>query len=85
MGMGILPSRSSDLQVHQSQLNSPFISTYVEQLPKSIPFPIVLGGDEITTSLQKSLESVMFGQNSPQQGMAQAQSNLSQILSQYYS
>jgi multiple sugar transport system substrate-binding protein len=85
MGMGILPSRSSDIQVHQSQLNTPFISTYVEQLPNSTPFPTVLGGDEITTSLQKSLESVMFGQNSPQQGMSQAQSNLSQILSQYYS
>jgi multiple sugar transport system substrate-binding protein len=85
MGMGILPSRSSDLQVHQSQLNSPFISTYVAQLPMSTPFPIVLGGDEITTSLQKSLESVMFGQSTPQQCLSQAQSSLSQILSQYYS
>lgn len=84
MGMGILPSRTSDLQAHQSQLNSPFISTYVSEMPQSIPFPIVLGGDELTTSLQKSIESVMFGQNSPQQGMSQAQSNASQILSQYY-
>lgn len=84
MGMGILPSRTSDLQVHQSQLNSPFISTYVSELPQSIPFPTVLGGDELTTSLQKSIESVMFGQNSSQQAMSQAQSNVSQILSQYY-
>lgn len=85
MGMGILPSRTTDLQAHQSQLNSPFISTYVSELPQSIPFPIVLGGDELTTSLQKSIESVMFGQNSSQQAMNQAQSNVSQILSQYYS
>lgn len=85
MGMGILPSRTTDLQAHQSQLNSPFISTYVAELPNSMPFPTVLGGDELTTSLQKSIESVMFGQNSPQQGMQQAQANLSQILSGYYS
>jgi multiple sugar transport system substrate-binding protein len=84
MGMGILPSRTSDLQAHKRQLTSPFISTYVSELPQSIPFPIVLGGDELTTSLQKSIESVMFGQNSPQQAMSQAQSNVSQILSQYY-
>lgn len=85
MGMGILPSRTTDLQAHQSQLNSPFISTYVAELPNSIPFPTVLGGDELTTSLQKSIESVMFGQSSPQQAMQQAQANLSQILSGYYS
>jgi len=85
MGMGILPSRTTDLQAHQSQLNSPFISTYVAELPNSMAFPTVLGGDELTTSLQKSIESVMFGQNSPQQAMQQAQANLSQILSGYYS
>jgi multiple sugar transport system substrate-binding protein len=85
LGMGILPSRTSDLQVHQADLNTPFIKTYVDQLPASIPFPVVLGGDELTTSIQKSLESVMFGQSSAQQAMAQAQANVSQILSQYYS
>ncbi len=84
MGMGILPSRTTDLQAHQSQLNSPFISAYVAELPQSIPFPTVLGGDELTTSLQKSIESVMFGQSSSQQAMSQAQASLSQILSQYY-
>ncbi len=85
MGMGILPGRTSDLQAHQSQLNSPFIHTYVEELPTSMPFPTVLGGDELTTSLQKSIESMLFGQASPQQAMSQAQANLSQILGQYYS
>lgn len=85
LGMGILPSRTSDLQAHQADLNTPFIKTYVDQLPASIPFPVVLGGDELTTSIQKSLESVMFGQSSAQQAMSQAQTNVSQILSQYYS
>ncbi|QBD79086.1 ABC transporter substrate-binding protein [Ktedonosporobacter rubrisoli] len=85
LNMGILPSRTSDLQAHQDQLTSPFIRTYVDQLQNSMPFPTVLGGDELTTSLQKSLEAMDFGQSSPQQGLTQAQTNLSQILSQYYS
>ncbi|WP_376796027.1 ABC transporter substrate-binding protein [Thermogemmatispora sp.] len=84
MGMGILPSRTSDLSAHQAELDTPFIKTYVQQLKNSIPFPTVLGGDELTTSLQKTLEALMYGQSSPQQAMAQAQSNLSQILSRYY-
>lgn len=84
MGMGILPSRTSDLAAHQSQLNDPFIKTYVDQMANAVPFPIVLGGDEITTKLQKDIESLVFGQASSQQAMSQAQTDLSQILSQYY-
>jgi len=85
MGAGILPSSTADLQVHQSQLASPFIKTYVDALPASIPFPVVLGGDELTTDLQKALESVMFGQSSPQNALNQAQSTIQQVLNQYYS
>ncbi|HEU5348689.1 MAG TPA: extracellular solute-binding protein [Ktedonobacterales bacterium] len=84
MGMGILPSRMSDLAAHQSVLSDPFIKTYVDEMANAIPFPIVLGGDEITTKLQKDIESLDFGQASPQQAMSQAQSNLTQILGQYY-
>lgn len=85
MGMGILPSRTSDLSAHQSELSDPFIKTYVDQMANAMPFPIVLGGDEITTKLQKDIESIDFGQASPKQAMTQAQSDLSQILGQYYS
>ena len=84
MGMGILPSRTSDVQAHQSELSDPFIKTYVDEMANAIPFPIVLGGDEITTKLQKDIESLAFGQASPQQAMSQAQTDLSQILGQYY-
>lgn len=85
MGMGILPSRTSDLRAHQSQLSEPFIKTYVDQMANAVPFPIVLGGDEITTKLQKDIEALDFGQMSSRQSMSQAQSDLSQILGQYYS
>lgn len=85
MGAGILPSSTADLQAHQSELNSPFVKTYVDELANSVPFPVVLGGDELTTDLQKSLESVMFGQSSPQNALSQAQTTIGQVLSQYYS
>lgn len=85
MGQGILPSRTSDQQAHQSTLSSPFIQTYVNELKTSESFPITLGGDQITTTLQKSIESFEYGQATPQQAMSQAQSQISQILSQYYS
>ena len=84
MGMGILPSRTSDLTAHQSELGDPFIKTYVDEMANAMPFPIVLGGDEITTKLQKDIESLDSGQASPRQAMSQAQSDLSQILGQYY-
>jgi multiple sugar transport system substrate-binding protein len=85
MGSGILPSSNADLQAHQSELASPFIKTYVDELAHSVPFPVVLGGDELTTDLQKSLESVMFGQSSAQNALSQAQNTIGQVLSQYYS
>lgn len=85
MGMGILPSRTSDVQAHQSQLSDPFIKTYVDEMSNAMPFPIVQGGDQITTQLQKDIESLDYGQSSPTQAMSQAQSDVSQILSQYYS
>ena len=85
MGAGILPSSTADLQAHQSELNSPFVKTYVDELAKSVPFPVVLGGDELTTDLQKSLESVMFGQSKVQDALNQAQTTVGQVLSQYYS
>ncbi|HEX6544458.1 MAG TPA: ABC transporter substrate-binding protein [Ktedonobacterales bacterium] len=84
MGMGILPSRTSDIQAHQSELSDPFIKTYVDEMANAMPFPIVLGGDEITTKLQKDIESLDFGQATSQQAMSQAQSDLTQILGQYY-
>lgn len=84
MGMGILPSRNSDIAAHQAELDTPFIKTYVDEMKNAVPFPVVLGGDELTTALQKRIESVEFGQAKPDQAMAGAQADLSAILGRYY-
>jgi len=84
MTMGILPSRNSDVQAFQSKLNTPFLKSYVDGLSSAVPFPIVLGGAELTVAVQKSIESVEFGQAAPQAAMQSAQSQAQQILGQYY-
>ncbi len=84
MSMGILPSRTSDAQAFQSKLSEPFLKAYVDGLNDAIPFPIVLGGAELTVAIQKSIESVEFGQATPQAAMQSAQNQAQQILSQYY-
>lgn len=84
MSMGILPSRDADLEAHQDELNDPFIQTYVEALENAKPFPIVLGGNEITTRLQKQLESMEFGDATPQEVLEQASQEMENVLNSYY-
>jgi len=84
MTMGILPSRTSDVQAFQDKLGTPFLKAYVDGQSSAIPFPITLGGAELTVALQKSLESVEFGQAAPQAAMQSAQSQVQQILDQAY-
>ncbi|WP_067929520.1 ABC transporter substrate-binding protein [Alicyclobacillus shizuokensis] len=81
---GIMPSRTSDIAAHKSQLDEPFMKAYVDALKTAEPFPVVFAGDELTTIIQKSIESVEFGSLSPSTAMSQAQSNATQLLSQYY-
>ena len=84
MSMGILPSRTSDVQAHSDRLNTPFLTGYVSQLQNAVPFPTVLGGEELTNSLQQWLERMEFGKASPQEAMQGAQKDIEAILKRYY-
>lgn len=84
ISMGNIPSRNSDVQAFQSQLETPFLKPYIDGLSSAVPFPIVLGGAELTVAIQKTIESVEFGQATPQAAMQSAQSQAQQILGQYY-
>ena len=72
MGMGILPSRSSDLTAHASGLSDPFVKTYVDEIPNATPFPIAVGGQQASDALQSALESLVFGKASPQDALKTA-------------
>ena len=84
IGMGIIPSRTSDADAFSEQLSDPFLATYVESLANAVPFPMILGGQELSEMIQKKLEAVMFGELSAADAAAQAQSEAETILGQYY-
>ncbi|PSJ58987.1 ABC transporter substrate-binding protein [Pseudaminobacter soli (ex Li et al. 2025)] len=80
MSMGILPSRSSDIEAHKDKLGSEFLSGYVSVLADAKPFPVVLGGQEFSESLQQTLEALQYGQASAQDAQANAQTDATSIL-----
>jgi len=81
MSMGILPSRNSDVSAFAPRLASdPFLKGYTETLADAKGFPGVLGGQEFSESLQKTLEAMQFGQLSAEKAQATAQADAAQIL-----
>jgi len=81
MSMGILPSRTSDGAAFADRLNSdPFLKGYTETLANAKGFPVVLGGQEFSEALQKTLEALQFGQLSAADAQSQAQSDATEIL-----
>ncbi|RUT96022.1 extracellular solute-binding protein [Mesorhizobium sp. USDA-HM6] len=80
MSMGILPSRSSDIEAHKDKLGSEFLSGYVSVLADARPFPVVLGGQEFSESLQQTLEALQYGQVSAKDAQANAEADATSIL-----
>jgi multiple sugar transport system substrate-binding protein len=78
--MGILPSANADLEAYKSELDRPFLKAYVEQLATAQPFPVVLGGQEFTEGLQKTIEAVQAGQMSAKDAQSRAQDDASATL-----
>jgi multiple sugar transport system substrate-binding protein len=72
MGMGILPSRTSDLSAHSADLADPFIKTYVDGIADATPFPTAVGGQQASDALQSAIESLIFGKASAKDAMTQA-------------
>ena len=80
MSMGILPSRSSDVEAYKDKLGSEFLAGYVSVLADAKPFPVVLGGQEFSEALQKTLEALQYGQVSAKDAQANAQTDATSIL-----
>lgn len=78
--MGILPSRTSDLEAYRGDLDRDFLKAYVEELPNAKPFPIVLGGQEFTEALQRNLEALQAGQMSAGDAQERSQADAESVL-----
>lgn len=81
MSMGILPSRTSDGVAFADKLSGDaFLKGYTETLANAKGFPVVLGGQEFSELLQKTLEAMQFGQLSAADAQATAQTDATEIL-----
>lgn len=80
MGMGIIPSRTSDVDAHPNELSDPFLKAYVDMLPNAAPFPTVLGGQAATEAIQKQVEALIFGQASATEAIANAKAEADAAL-----
>ncbi|MDB5561723.1 MAG: transporter substrate-binding protein, partial [Hyphomicrobiales bacterium] len=80
ISMGILPSRTSDVAAFKDKLADPFLKGYLDTLANAKPFPVVLGGQEFSEALQKSLEALQFGQLSAADAQKNAQADATEIL-----
>ena len=81
MSMGILPSRTSDGVAFKAKLDGDaFLKGYTDTLANAKGFPVVLGGQEFSESLQKTLEGMQFGQLSAADAQKTAQSDATEIL-----
>lgn len=80
LSLGILPSRTSDVAAHKAQLSDPFLRTYVAELKSAVPFPTVLGGEQMTDTIQTAIESVVFGRSTPSAALRSAQAQVATIL-----
>jgi multiple sugar transport system substrate-binding protein len=80
ISMGILPSRTSDATAFAEKLSDPFLKAYIAAAPNAVPFPVVLGGQEFSESLQQHVEAVQFGKASAADAAAGAQADAISIL-----
>lgn len=79
--MGIMPTRTSDIEAHSDTLGTPFLSTYVDALASATPFPTVLGGPAATDALQVQLEALLNGQVDAKTAMENAARDVDAALS----
>jgi multiple sugar transport system substrate-binding protein len=78
--MGILPTRTSDLEAFSDRLATPFLEGYVSVLEDARPFPIVANGQEFTEALQRQLEELQFGRVTASEAAEVAQADAEAIL-----
>jgi multiple sugar transport system substrate-binding protein len=78
--LGVIPARRGDQQAHQDVLGDSFLKPFVDALQYARPEPILPGGQEIKTTLQKQIEAAWFGQKSPKEALDTAASEANKII-----
>lgn len=83
MGIGILPSRLSDIAAHQGAIDAdPFRAEYAKLMVDATPFPTLLGGEAASKALSEQIEAIIFGTKSAEKAMQDAQAGVKTALEQ---
>jgi multiple sugar transport system substrate-binding protein len=83
MGIGILPSRLSDLEAHDATIQAdPYRAGVADILVDATPFPTVVGGEAASRALAEQVEAIIFGAKPGAQAMEDAQAAVATALEQ---
>lgn len=83
MGLGIPPSRTSDMEAHQATIDEDSYRVEVANiLVDARPFPTVVGGEAASKALAEQVEAIIFGAKSGEQAMRDAQASVASALEQ---
>lgn len=78
--LGVIPARTSDQQAHQNVLGGSFLKPFVDALKYARPEPVMPGGQEIKTTLEKQIEAAWFGQKSGKDALDTAATEANRII-----
>jgi multiple sugar transport system substrate-binding protein len=80
--LGVIPARTSDQEAHKDVLGDSFLAPFVASLQVARPEPVMPGGQEIKTTLQKQIEAAWFGQKSGKDALSTAADEGNKILAE---
>jgi multiple sugar transport system substrate-binding protein len=79
--IGAIPSRTIDVEGHESALGSAFKATYVRELSNSVPEPNVKDGNKIKAALMNEILSAWAGTKTAKEALDDAKTEVDAILS----
>jgi multiple sugar transport system substrate-binding protein len=82
MGLGIIPSRTSDIQNNATFTSDPFMKPFIAfiQSGDAPSVPIIANYEQVITLIQHTIESIESGSLQPAQGMDLANAEVDQIM-----
>jgi multiple sugar transport system substrate-binding protein len=79
--LGAIPSRVSDQEALTDRFDE-FMQAFVASTANARPEPVVLGGQEVKTTLQTEIEGAWYGQKTPEQALTDAAQEADSILAE---
>jgi len=79
--LGAIPSRVPDQEALSDRFDD-FMQAFVDSTAVARPEPVVLGGQEVKTTLQIEIEAAWWGEKSPEEALTKAAEEANRILAE---